>query len=122
MTQHTITILQKNYNISCNEDEIPRLKECTDLVNELLQKTHKNSTVNSENTLMVMALLTIADELLDYKNNLVPAPIPQKEQIIKEIIKIETVEKTPDDVLSKLENLCQKMTTIDAGQGAEVVI
>jgi cell division protein ZapA (FtsZ GTPase activity inhibitor) len=110
MNHHTVTILHKNYNISCDDNEIPRLQECTDFVNSLLQKIHKTSVINSENTLLIMALLTITDELMDYKNKTVPVIAPHQEQTTKEIIKIEVQQKTPDDIVKKLENLCQKMT------------
>gem|GEM_PF-6189956 len=68
MSNHTVTILQKNYNISCSEDEIPRLEACTKAVNELLDKTFKSVKANSETTIMAIALLTIMDELMDFRN------------------------------------------------------
>lgn len=103
---HIITILHKNYNISCVESEIPRLQECADFVNGVLQKIHKSSIINSENTLMVMALLTITDELLDCKNKIInPQNITQAHtQNEPQIHHI-----TPDDILNKLENLCKKV-------------
>ena len=70
MHHHVVTILQKNYSISCTENEIPRLEECTNFVNAILQKITKSGRINSENTVMAMALLTITDELLDFKKTM----------------------------------------------------
>jgi cell division protein ZapA (FtsZ GTPase activity inhibitor) len=100
---HVVTILQKNYSISCSEEEIARLEECTNFVNAILQKITKSGRINSENTVMAMALLTITDELLDLKkdntsNYTLDKP---KNTLTQNII--------PENIVSKLEKLCQKM-------------
>ncbi len=103
MSHHTVTILQKSYNISCSDTEVPHLQKCTDFVNDVLRKITKNCKTGSENTLMAMALLVIADELLEYKNN----KTEKKEtENLNNIIINEVI---PQDMITKLENLCQQM-------------
>lgn len=105
MGNHTVTVLQKSYNISCSETEIPHLQECTDFVNTVLKQIMKTSKTNSEHTLMAMALLTITDELLEHKKNAkVSLSSPTENPELK------TVEYViPTDMLSRLEGLYQKM-------------
>ncbi|MFT6072799.1 MAG: cell division protein ZapA (FtsZ GTPase activity inhibitor) [Dasania sp.] len=103
MTYHSVTILQKNYNISCAENEVPRLEECTKSVNDLLGKIFNASKSRSETTVMAMALLTIMDELLDHKNNANNANTTNLEHSTHII---------PQDMLERLENISQAMVQI----------
>jgi cell division protein ZapA (FtsZ GTPase activity inhibitor) len=107
MGNHTVTILQKNYNISCSEAEVPHLQECTDFVNNILKQLMKNCKTNSENTIMAMGLLMITDELLECKKNAhnnVSASITLHNSEIKSVDYI-----IPEDILLKLESLCQTL-------------
>ncbi len=109
MGNHTVTILQKNYNISCSESEVPHLQECTDFVNNILKQLMKNCKTNSENTIMAMGLLMITDELLEYKKNShnnVSASIALQSSEIKSVDYI-----IPESMVLKLESLCEKMET-----------
>lgn len=107
MSNHTVTILQKNYNISCSESEIPHLQECTDFVNNILKQLMKNCKTNSENTIMAMGLLMITDELLEYKKN--------SHDTVSTSIALQNSEMNsvdyiiPQDILLKLESLCEKL-------------
>ncbi len=109
MGNHTVTILQKNYNISCSESEVPHLQECTDFVNNILKQLMKNCKTNSENTIMAMGLLMITDELLEYKkksHNNPSASIALQNSNIHSTDYI-----IPEDILLKLESLCEKIET-----------
>ena len=103
MSHHTVTILQKNYNISCSETEIPHLQECTNFVNNVLTKITKNCKTGSENTLMAMALLIITDELLEYKNN---NKLNLNAENLNNVIINNII---PENIILNLEKLCQKM-------------
>lgn len=102
MGYHTVTILQKNYNISCDESEILHLQECTNLVNETLGKVLQGYKTSSESTVMAMALLMIADELLDYRTKYSDDVENNNHQ---------TSEVIPINILEKLEILDKKIHT-----------
>lgn len=109
MSYHNVTILQKNYNISCSENEIPRLEECTKAVNQLLEKMFKNTKSTSETTIMALTLLTIMDELLDCKSQLAA------QSGESEFASDPNDSLTPTisaDMLHKLETLHEKLVSI----------
>lgn len=102
MGYQTVTILQRKYNISCSEEELPHLKKCTNYVNNIVDKIHNEMKSGSENTVMAMALLTIADEFIDYKEKNKP-----QDHLEKHEVKQET--SIPEGILDRLEVLNNKL-------------
>ena len=62
-----VSILDKEYLISCPEDERDQLHAVVDFVNEKLEEVKDSGSVIGTERIIIMAALNIANELLTYK-------------------------------------------------------
>ena len=62
-----VTILDKDYLISCPEDEREQLHSVVEFVNEKLLEVKNSGKVIGTERVVIMAALNIANELLVYK-------------------------------------------------------
>ena len=62
-----VSILGKEYLISCPDDEREQLHAVVEFVNEKLQEVKSSGNVIGTERIVIMAALNIADELLAYK-------------------------------------------------------
>ena len=62
-----VIILDKEYLISCPEDEREQLHAVVDFVNEKLEEVKSSGSVIGTERITIMATLNIANELLAYK-------------------------------------------------------
>ena len=62
-----VSILDKEYLISCPEDEREQLHAVVDFVNEKLREVKNSGSVIGTERIIIMAALNIANELLAYK-------------------------------------------------------
>lgn len=62
-----VSILDKEYLISCPEDEREQLHTVVDFVNEKLEEVKTSGSVIGTERIIIMATLNIANELLTYK-------------------------------------------------------
>lgn len=62
-----VSILDKEYLISCPEDEREQLHSVVDFVNEKLREVKNSGSVIGTERIIIMATLNIANELLAYK-------------------------------------------------------
>lgn len=63
----SITILDKEYLIACDEDERELLRRATDLLNAKMRDVKNSGKVIGTERIAVMAALNMAHELLEYK-------------------------------------------------------
>ena len=62
-----VTILEKEYLISCEESEKESLRSSADYLNQKMNEMKKDGGVIGSERIAVMTALTIANELLTYK-------------------------------------------------------
>ncbi len=62
-----VSILDREYLISCPEDEREQLHGVVDFVNDKLQEVKTSGSVIGTERIIIMATLNIANELLAYK-------------------------------------------------------
>ncbi len=62
-----VSILDKEYLISCPEDEREQLHAVVNFVNEKLEEVKSSGSVIGTERIIIMATLNIANELLTYK-------------------------------------------------------
>lgn len=62
-----VSILDKEYLITCPEDEREQLHAVVDFVNEKLEEAKSSGSVIGTERIIIMATLNIANELLAYK-------------------------------------------------------
>ena len=62
-----VSILDKEYLITCPEDEREQLHAVVDFVNEKLEEVKSSGSVIGTERIVIMATLNIANELLAYK-------------------------------------------------------
>ena len=62
-----VSILDKEYLISCPEDEREQLHAVVNFVNEKLEEVKNSGSVIGTERIIIMATLNIANELLTYK-------------------------------------------------------
>ena len=62
-----VSILDKEYLITCPEDEREQLHTVVDFVNEKLEEVKSSGSVIGTERIVIMATLNIANELLAYK-------------------------------------------------------
>ncbi len=63
-----VSILDKEYLISCPEDEREQLHAVVSFVNEKLEEVKNTGSVIGTERIVIMATLNIANELLTYKS------------------------------------------------------
>jgi len=62
-----ITILDKEYLITCEEEEVDSLHNAIDYLNNKMAETKKNGSVIGSERIAVMTALNIANEMLEHK-------------------------------------------------------
>ena len=62
-----ITILDKEYLITCEEEEVDSLHSAIDFLNNKMVETKKNGSVVGPERIAVMTALNIANEMLEHK-------------------------------------------------------
>ncbi len=63
----TVLILDKEYRISCKEDEREQLHTAVEFINGKMRELKNNANVIGTERIAVMAALNMANELLAYK-------------------------------------------------------
>ena len=62
-----VTILDKEYLITCEEEEVDSLHNAIDFLNNKMAETKKNGSVIGSERIAVMTALNIANEMLEHK-------------------------------------------------------
>ena len=65
-TPLTVTILDKEYLITCEEEEVDSLHNAIDYLNNKMLETKKNGSVIGSERIAVMTALNIANEMLEH--------------------------------------------------------
>ena len=63
-----VKILEKEYQVSCNPEEVDELRQSADYVHDKMKEIKKNSSVVGLERLAVMVSLNIANDLLREKD------------------------------------------------------
>ena len=63
----SVTILEKEYVVACEDDERESLYAAVDFVNDRMRELRESGKVIGNERIAVMAALNIANEYLDYK-------------------------------------------------------
>ena len=67
-TTITVKILEKEYQVSCDSDEVDELRQSAHYVDDKMQEIKKNSSVVGLERLAVMVSLNIANDFLREKD------------------------------------------------------
>lgn len=62
-----VTILDKEYLITCEEEEVDSLRSAIDFLNNKMAETKKNGSVIGSERIAVMTALNITNEMLEHK-------------------------------------------------------
>ena len=93
-----VSILDKEYLVSCPDDEREQLHAVVDFVNDKLQEVKTGGSVLGTERIVIMATLNIANELLTYKQK-------NKDYTESVDLAVKRLQAKIEDVLPRKNNL-----------------
>ena len=93
----TVKILEKEYQVSCDPDEVDELRRSAYLVDDKMKEIKKNSSVLGLERLAIMVSLNIANDLLREKDKTIAAKSARDKDI-------KTLSGKLEKVLLRLKN------------------
>lgn len=123
MAEVTLKINNKEYSLSCDDGQEPRLEDLACYVDSRLQDISSAGAATSENHLLVLTNLVLADEVYELRDQLetlqndirnLQAGRPVEQSSARSTEEEEMIAKAIDHFAGKIENIASRIQTSEA--------
>jgi cell division protein ZapA len=108
-----ISIRNCDYQVACNDGEEENVKSLADSIAKRVDRLAINYAKANDSLLLLIAALTVEDEMLELKRKKVQLPLTAKPQVVRDEAAIDqNVAEALDAISEYVENLARKLNNL----------